>query len=65
MPLARGRAGVVLPVRAHLGARPRPVGSWFFNRGALRGQEAKHVSMKESLNEEVLNEEWQLRATRR
>lgn len=57
MPLARGRAGVVLPVRAHLGARPKS--------GALRGQEAKHVSMKESLNEEVLNEEWQLRATRR
>ena len=64
MPLARGRAGVVLPVRAHLGARPRPLGS-FLDRGALRGQEAKHVSMKESLNEEVLNEEWQLRATRR
>ena len=61
MPLARGRAGVVLPVRAHLGARPRRL----LDRGALRGQEAKHVSMKESLNEEVLNEEWQLRATRR
>ena len=63
MPLARGRAGVVLPVRAHLGARPRPLAG--SERGALRGQEAKHVSMKESLNEEVLNEEWQLRATRR